>query len=541
MVRARPGNSTSIMGSGTPTNSTTPTTNGLCVCAVPENDGFPFSFASVCAAYEACRKGKRNSRSAIEFELRREENLFLLWEELRGGTWRPSPSFCFVTKRPKHREIFAAPFRDRVVHHLVVSTLEPIWDPGFIYDSWACRKGKGTHGAVYRLQSFLRSVSGNGSQEAWFLHVDIRSYFVRIDKSILLARLMDRVRSRRPGLERSMEWLLGVLVGADPTVNSIRKGDRGLFARVPPHKSLFHTGNLTGLPIGNYTSQFFANVYLDALDQHAKHTLRIPRYIRYVDDIVMASTDPKELLDWEESLGRFLSEELKLEWNHRARRMAPVAAGCDFLGYTVWRNGLQPRRRTVGNCRERLEAAGKRLISQEKHWVSFGWPGNEVGALRSILASYEGQFRHCTASAKVWRKIWNSFPWLTIYFEARASGAGTLRFRFKDAVPKHFRSLREQYSWFARRYSRYLLFFRIGSFYEFFGANRETCLRYVELQAGRGRKGLGPGVGLFHTSGLARKPEKLGKLMPVVIVESEPNVAGNVALRRVSRIILPRR
>ena len=105
--------------------------------------------------YLDCRRGKRNSRSALEFEVRLEENLFGLCEELQNRTWRPAPSFCFVTERPKHREIFAAEFRDRIVHHLIVSRLEPMWEPAFIHDSFACRKGKGTHAAVYRLQTFF--------------------------------------------------------------------------------------------------------------------------------------------------------------------------------------------------------------------------------------------------------------------------------------------------------------------------------------------------------------------------------------------------
>jgi RNA-directed DNA polymerase len=115
-----------------------------------------FSFKEVHDAYLACRRGKRGSRSALEFEVRLEKNLFSLTEELQAKTYQPGPSVCFVTSQPKFREIFAASFRDRIVHHVIVSRLDPMWEPSFIQDSYACRKGKGTHAAASRLQSFFR-------------------------------------------------------------------------------------------------------------------------------------------------------------------------------------------------------------------------------------------------------------------------------------------------------------------------------------------------------------------------------------------------
>lgn len=226
--------------------------------------GSVFSFEKVWKAYLRCRRGKRRGPSALAFELDAERECLALAQELAARTWSPLPSACFVTELPKPREIFAAQFRDRIVHHLLVGEIEPAWERVFIHDSFACRKGKGTLAAVDRLQSFMRQASANGSRPAWFLQIDIRSFFVSIDKRILFELL-----TRREEREE-VRWLIERIVFHDPAEAPVLRGRRDLFRLIPPHKSLFHTGGRTGLPIGNYTSQFFANVYLNPLDQFVK-------------------------------------------------------------------------------------------------------------------------------------------------------------------------------------------------------------------------------------------------------------------------------
>ena len=141
------------------------------------DDADIFSLRNLYRAYLNCRQSKRGSRCALQFELQAEENLIRLQEELKSRTYSPLPSTCFVTESPKPREIFAAHFRDRVLHHLLVSHLEPGWERRFIHDSYACRKGKGNHAAVTRLQEFMRKVSNNRSRPAFFMHLDVRSFF----------------------------------------------------------------------------------------------------------------------------------------------------------------------------------------------------------------------------------------------------------------------------------------------------------------------------------------------------------------------------
>ena len=147
--------------------------------------------------------------------------------------YRPGRSVCFFATKPKLREVFAADFRDRVVHHLLVEYLERIWEPIFIHDSYACRKGKGVHAAVERLQGFLRQATANGTRPAWFLQLDVRNYFMRIDKDILFRMLERKLR------DETARWLTRTLVYHDCTEDFVMRGNPALIKAVPPHKTLF--------------------------------------------------------------------------------------------------------------------------------------------------------------------------------------------------------------------------------------------------------------------------------------------------------------
>ena len=138
-----------------------------------------FSFESLYAAYRKCRKNKRGTINALKFEINAEENLFKMAEELLNRTYQPTRSICFIVEKPKMREIMAADFRDRVAHHLLVERLEKIYEPIFIHDSYACRKGKGLHRAVARVREFIRKGSKNGTKNLYFTHLDIKDFYVR--------------------------------------------------------------------------------------------------------------------------------------------------------------------------------------------------------------------------------------------------------------------------------------------------------------------------------------------------------------------------
>jgi len=307
-----------------------------------------FSFSNIYRAYLECRKRKRSTINALRFELHLEDNLCKLERELKSKTYQPARSVCFIVKKPKLREIFAADFRDRIVHHILVGYLERIYEPKFIYDSWACRKNKGIHNAVLRLQKFQRQITSNGIKKAYYLQLDIKSFFINIHKEILFGLISSKTSNP------DILWLLKKVLFNDCTKNYLFKGDFSLLNNVPAHKTLFNAPKDRGLPIGNLTSQFFANVYLNELDQFVKHTLKCRYYMRYTDDIVLLSGDMTRLLLWKKEIENFLKEKLLLELHPKRQKIRQVSGGIDFLGYIVRPKYMLVRKRVVNNYKQKL-------------------------------------------------------------------------------------------------------------------------------------------------------------------------------------------
>ncbi len=307
-----------------------------------------FTFNQLYYCYLKCRKNKRNTINQLAFEVNAEQNLLRLEEELNNRTYLPARSICFVVDRPKLREIFAADFRDRVVHHVLVDHLEPIAEPKFIYDSYACRKNKGTHGAVKRLQGFTRSVTENNSKRAYCLQLDVRSFFVTINKDILFDLVMKYTK------DPDMIWLATVVIYNDCTENCKMTKGKDLIKHIPEHKTLFKQTKNKGLPIGNLTSQFFANMYLNELDQFVKHTLRCRYYVRYSDDFLILHREKDRLEKWKKEVGLFLKDKLDLALNTHKTTIQPASNGIDYLGYIVRPFYILVRRRVVNNLKKKI-------------------------------------------------------------------------------------------------------------------------------------------------------------------------------------------
>jgi RNA-directed DNA polymerase len=311
-------------------------------------------------AAAACARRKRGRPDAIAFRMRYGEEVLSLAARLQSGRYRPEPGWVLVTEQPKPREIHAAPFRDRVVHHLLHELLEPRFERRFIADSFACRRGKGTHAAALRLQDHLWRASRHGRVRAWGLQMDIRSFFCSIHRPTLLALLSKGFSAEELLAPPPSIWrLLEAVVQHDPSRTAARRGPAESFARVPPAKRLGSRGPEYGLPIGNLTSQFFANVYLDALDQFVKRTLGAKHYVRYVDDFVLIHRDPAVLWAWEKEIRSFLSRRLRLEL-HPVAALLEAARGIDFVGYIVRPRYLLPRRRVVKAMEWRGSSTGRR-------------------------------------------------------------------------------------------------------------------------------------------------------------------------------------
>jgi RNA-directed DNA polymerase len=289
-------------------------------------------------AYLDCRRTKRNSATATTFEARTERNLFDLHSELLAGEYRPGRSICFVVKRPRPREVWAAEFRDRIVHWLLYNAVAPRFHASFVADSCACIPGRGTLYAARRLEHQVRSITRNWCEPASYLKCDLANFFVSIDKAVLLEQLQRRVT------EPWWMQLATTILMHDPREDVELRADRRELALVPPHKSLFNAPAGYGLPIGNLSSQFFANVLLDDLDQFVKHRLRAPTYVRYVDDFVLLHPSAQWLRQSLAGIEGCLAG-LHLQLNPRKTILQPVARGIDFVGHVIkpWRRTTRAR------------------------------------------------------------------------------------------------------------------------------------------------------------------------------------------------------
>jgi len=445
-----------------------------------------FTFENLYRAYLDCRRKKRGKMAALAFEVNAEQYLLELTRELSDRTYRPSSSFCFVAKNDKHREVFAADFRDRVVHHLLVRRLEKTWEPVFIYDSYACRKGKGTHGAVERLRSFTRKVTANETRLAWFAQLDIRAFFPSIDRGILLSFVLSRLQNEE------LRWLSEILILHDPTTDPVFTCPPKKWRNVPTHKSLFSVQSGKGLPIGNLTSQFFANVYLDALDQFVKHTLKVRWYIRYVDDLVLLDGDRHTLQEWTEEIDAFLKKTLKLELHGHRRIIRPVSNGIDFVGYIVRPSHLYIRRRVVEKCKTAITDQTKGMLKRMNHCISMVFMPGACHKLYCTLNSYLGAYSHASSYHLV-QSIFNKNLPLRIIFKDKG-------FKVIKRWRPPFRStnLYTQYRFFRARY-RGLLLFQVGCYLEMYDKDALWAIKHL------GMKRIFPRKGFYARCGISMK------------------------------------
>jgi len=276
-----------------------------------------YSFDNLYTAYRAARRGKRDKGQVSAFEFAYEDELLRLQEELATQAYSPGPYTSFYITDPKRRLISAAPFRDRVVHHALCQVIEPIFERRFIHDSYANRVGQGTHRALDRCQEFSR-------RYRYVLQGDIVQFFASVDHAILRQCLA------RPIADARCLWL----------IDRILESGRGIHTRDHhmqwfPGDDLFAATRPRGLPIGNLTSQFWANVLLNQLDQFVQRELKCRAYLRYVDDFLLFHDDKRQLWAWKEAVAQFLCH-LRLALHPAKTVVYPVDTGISFLGFRVW-------------------------------------------------------------------------------------------------------------------------------------------------------------------------------------------------------------
>lgn len=366
----------------------------------------------VFSAYFKARRHKRNTASQLEFEMDLESNLMRLYEELAAGSYKPGPSYCFIVERPVKREVFASQFRDRVVHHLLFDYINPIFERRFIHDCYSCREGKGTSEGIRRIEHHIRSCTRNYTVPAWILKLDLRGYFMSIDKAKLYDIVSDTLnkhwQKKRPtALTPStdpafIDRLLRLVIFKDPKENVIIRHDAKKWEGLPPTKSLLHTCADKGLTIGDLTSQLFSNIYMGEFDRYVKHTLHVKHYGRYVDDFYVVHACKGYLTDLIQIFHRFLEEKLSLILHPHKIYLQPCHKGVPYLGAFIMPYRRYPVRRSVSQFRKAMKLA-RRLLRLDD--LSDDVLCGIRGTLNSYLG-YLGNFR----SRRIIREILDNAP-----------------------------------------------------------------------------------------------------------------------------------
>lgn len=340
-------------------------------------------YENLYAAYLAARLSKRYRNEVLGFSARLEENLVRIQEELLNGTYRMGRYREFYIYEPKQRLIMAQPFRDRVVQWAIYRILHPLFVKSYISDSHACIDGRGVHSGVQRLHYWLKMVNKK-PEKYYYLKLDISKYFYRIDHEILTNILRRKIKD---------EKLLALL---DKIINS--ETNFGLPPGMAPGEvKKSERISSKGMPVGNLSSQMFANLYLNELDQYCKRTMKIRYYVRYMDDVIILHDDKKMLHAWKNQIDAFLQENLRLDLNDKTC-IRPITLGIEFCGYKVWATHIKLRKSTALKM--------KRQLKQVKEKFAEG----KITLTRAMqtVHSYAGILKHCN-SHNLKTKIFGDF------------------------------------------------------------------------------------------------------------------------------------
>ena len=325
-------------------------------------------------AWNVFRLDKRNKLDVMNFELNLEKNIFDLYRDLKNGIYKHGPYKGFWIHDPKLRRIHKSTVRDRVLHHAIFSILNSIFEPTFISNSFSCRIGKGTHKGMKKVADMLRIVSKNNTKQCYALKCDIRKFFDSVDHDILIEILDRKIKD-----EKAMNLLKEI-------IESFAASKPNLFER-------------RGIPIGNLTSQIFANIYMNEFDQFAKHVLKIKYYARYTDDFIVVSIDKVYLENLIAEMQEFLREKLCLELHPRKVTITKHIRGIDFLGYVILPEHIKLRTKTKRKIPKKIKEMVERY---KKGKIS------EL-TLHSSFQSYLGVLSHANAyklSQEIQNKFW---------------------------------------------------------------------------------------------------------------------------------------
>ena len=329
-----------------------------------------YDFENLFSAYKKAISCKRYRPDVMEYTDRLEENLIELQNEFIWKTYSVGRYNIFYVYEPKKRMIMSLQFKDRVAQHAIYSILNPYFEKQFISDSYACRVGKGTHRAVRQLQRWLRKTD-RSLKRFYYLKLDISKYFYRVDHEVLMGILQRKIA------DKDLLHVLSVIINCEDTHFGLPLGaDVGNVA----YDELLGE---VGLPIGNLTSQMFANLYLNELDQHCKHKLHLKYYIRYMDDIIILHHDKKFLEKIKQDIAGFLETKLHLQLNNKTC-IRPTSMGIEFAGFRVWSTHIKLRKKTAKKMEKRLKYMFRAFTAGEI----------DRETLDRSIASYKGILQH---------------------------------------------------------------------------------------------------------------------------------------------------
>jgi retron-type reverse transcriptase len=338
------------------------------------------AFENLLLAWRKARRGKRDRPVVAAFEYDLEANVLALQAELRDGSYRPGPYASFTIHEPKRRLISAAPFRDRVVHHALMNVIGPLFERQFIFDTYANRVGKGTHAALDRCTAYLRRF-------AYVLPLDVRQFFPAVDHAILL-----EILGRTLADAQVLELITRIVAGGA----GVQAAEYEM--RYFPGDDLFAVNRPRGLPIGNLTSQFWANVYLNGLDHFVKRELKCRGYVRYVDDLLLFADDKATLHAWRAAVIAHLAG-LRLTVHENSAQPRPCRVGLPFLGFQVFPDHRRLKRRNVIQARRRLkglrhayrlgQVGPKQIRARVQSWLSHASHGDTYRLRRALLREFK--------------------------------------------------------------------------------------------------------------------------------------------------------
>jgi len=331
------------------------------------------SYDNLTLAYKKARKHKTLKKYVQDFEKNLEHNLLLLRSEFFLKAYRPKPLETFIIRDPKTRKISKSDFRDRVVHHALCNIIEPIFEKTFLHDSYANRINKGALKAIERFEQFKRKVTKNNHQRCYVLKADIKHYFETVNHDILMQIIEKKVK------DKNILWLIKIIL--------------------ENHKTEIRG---KGMPLGNLTSQFFANIYLNELDHYVKETMQVKYYIRYVDDFVILSHSKKELRDYQEQINIFLITKLCLELHPEKTTICNLKDGVGFLGLRIFENHKLLKKSNVRKFKNKLlklfaqydrkEIDYDKIYDSIEGWVAYSKTADTYKFRNRFLKSIDGKF-----------------------------------------------------------------------------------------------------------------------------------------------------